>query len=737
MTWALLLLLALAPALAAALVAQRRAALVREQQVGLERRRAVERGSDRARLQIPFVDLSACIGCATCVRACPEEGVLGILHGQARVLHGARCVGHGRCAEACPVGAIAVRVADVAERRDLPALTDELEAVGRPGLFLAGEVTGHALVRTAIEHGSSVARAVARREPTKANVDHDLVIVGAGPAGLACSLEAKNLGLRAVVLEQDSLGGTVRHYPRRKLVLTQPVELPLVGRLPHPEVLKEELVETWERAEQEHGLDIRTGVRLESLERVGVNGSSAWSVRTSAGELRASHVCLALGRRGTPRRLGVPGEELPKVLYALLDAATHRGVRVLVVGGGDSAVEAALGLAEQPGNVVHLSYRRAHFTRLKARNEQRIEQAVAEGRIHALLGSDVAGILPDHVAIRRRVGDVETTELLPNDEVFVLIGGEPPFPILEAAGVSLDPADRPATPELVEQGPGLVRALAGASLVAFAALAWAVVHRDYYGAPIAERLASPRHDVLAPHVGVGLALGGAAVLLFLANLTYLARRASWFPLNLGSLRSWMTVHILTGTLALVAASVHAGLRLGDGVGGHALGAMAVLVASGAVGRYLYSFVPRAANGRELALEEIEGRLSKLSQEWDRLDSPLVRELRDELAAGTRAAWSGGLVGRLRGALVGRARRRELLRRTRARAVAADLDPALVRELESLVRRVHRTSTAVAHLEDLRGLLATWRYVHRWVALLLALLVGLHVWTAVRWGELAP
>jgi ferredoxin len=345
---------------------------------------AKERGSHKARLQHPDIDLSHCIGCGACVRACPEEGVLSLLHGQAAVVHGARCVGHGLCAAACPTGAIALTLGDLSDRRDLPALNEDLEAVGVPGLFLAGELGGFALVRTAVTQGAAAADAVAGRgaagnaagfgRKPDSNGTVDLLVVGAGPAGLSCSLRARELGLDFVTIEQeDRIGGTVAGYPRRKLVMTQPVHLPLHGRMSRLTYQKEELVELWEGLASANHLPIRTGVRLLELER---EPDGDFLARTSEGTIHARHVCLALGRRGTPRKLDVPGEDLSKVAHSLLDAESYRGRRILVVGGGDSGVEAALGLAEQPGNEVTLSYRKKALYRLKARNDSRIQKAL-------------------------------------------------------------------------------------------------------------------------------------------------------------------------------------------------------------------------------------------------------------------------------------------------------------------------------------------------------------------------
>jgi len=458
-----------------------------------ERGKARERGSDKARLAYPHVDLSRCIGCGACVEACPEEGVLALVHGQALVVHGARCVGHGLCAIECPVGAVALRLGDLTERRDIPALTDALESATTPGLFLAGEVTGYALVRTAITHGTAVAEEVARRRrrlggaaaPTDASTGvpsgapsgvHDLVIVGAGPAGLACALQARLEGLDFLVLEQEELGGTVAKYPRRKLVMTQPVELPGVGRLDRASYTKEELIEIWRDTARSARLPVRTGQVFTGVER---EADGSFRVRTTTDAWRARAVCLALGRRGTPRKLGVPGEELPKVAYALLDAQAYRGRRILVVGGGDSAVEAALGLAEQPGNEVVVSYRREDFFRLKARNELRLREALAQGRLRALLASEVVRIEPEEVTLHQGTNGTSTELRLANDEVFVFAGGTPPFEVLERSGVSFDPAQRGDVEPLVEGGSGLTRALLVALLLALGIAAWILAARGY------------------------------------------------------------------------------------------------------------------------------------------------------------------------------------------------------------------------------------------------------------------
>lgn len=754
MTWILLISLLVGCFVALVLAARRRSFESLRSTVA-ERREAIEIGSAKARLQYPEIDLSRCIGCGSCVAACPEEGVLGMLHGQAVVLHGSRCVGHGRCAEECPVGAVAVTLGDLSERDDIPALAPDFESPEVPGLFLAGEVTGHALVRTAITQGTAVASEVARRCATIADTVgrdvYDLCIVGAGPAGLACSLEAKRHGLRFVTLERERLGGAVAQYPRRKLVMTQPVDLPLVGRLARTSYSKEELMELWEAvAEREH-LPIVPGRSFERVERRGDGLLEVHATVNAAGEdgaggngagengaasacVTARHVCLALGRRGTPRKLGITGEDLPKVAYALLDAQSYVERRVLVVGGGDSAVEAALGLAEQPGNRVTLSYRRNAFTRIKARNTRRLAEATRSGALDVLLNSRPLSIEEHTVTLSVDGGDLR---VLDNDEVFVFAGGVPPFQQLERSGVSFDHSGREAPPRLASQGTGLVAGLACATLVGVLVLGWALFQLDYYGVSLAERVALEQHAWLRPAAGVGLAFGVLSVLLVLSNLLYLVRRslrAAFF--SFGTLRGWMTVHLVTGVTALATAALHAGFTPRDTVGGRAFWALAILMLTGAIGRYFYSFVPRAANGRELEVDELRTEIARLTADWSGDHSAFAERARarvDQLVDGD--AWQGSWLRRVR-ALVSS----QIGLHRAVAAIAFDgrrerIPRPELRQLIALVRRVHRGALLAAHFEDLRSLLSTWRWLHRWVALVMVILVAAHIVAAIEYAEL--
>jgi dihydropyrimidine dehydrogenase (NAD+) subunit PreT len=733
-TWALLISLVLVLGIAlVALIAQR--AELRRTFEGLEERsRARERGSHAARLQYPVPDLAKCIGCGTCVAACPEEGVLQVIHGQAVVVHGARCVGHGICAKECPVGAIALTFGDLTERKDLPALTPDFEAVGKPGLYLAGEVTGFSLIRTAITHGVAVALAAAERvrssgvTPTSEVLD--LVIVGAGPAGLACALEAKRLGLRAVILEQEQLGGTVTSYPRRKLVMTQPVELPLYGKLTRTTYSKEELLELWEAIVREQQIEILTEATFTGLDR---SPEGDYLVYSGRGTLKARNVCIAIGRRGTPRKLGVRGEDSSKVAYSLMDAQSYTQRRILVVGGGDSAIEAALGLAEQEGNQVTLSYRRAHFNRLKLRNEERIQEAIRAGHVECLYESEVRAIESSEVELG--VGDTPRVLRIPNDDVFVFAGGLAPFPLLESCGVSFDPADRPPAEALTERGSSLLKVLTAALILALAVLGWVMAFDSYYDLAPAKRLGAEAHDLLRPGGGLGLAFGVIGACFIALNLAYLPRRSPSVPFQWGSLQKWMNAHVFSGILALVTIIAHSAMQPKHTVGGHALAGLAFLVATGAVGRYFYSFVPHAANGRELQIDEVRARLAGLTAEWDREKSDFGDRVRREIDRLVQSGqWKSGFFQRVLLLITGERRLSKALRQIESDAVEEGLADDQVAELVLLARRAHREALVAAHYEDLRGLIASWRYFHRWVALLMVALVVIHIFTALRYGS---
>ncbi|MEN6427378.1 MAG: NAD(P)-binding domain-containing protein [Phycisphaerales bacterium] len=405
---------------------------------------SVAQGSNQAIAQHPQINPYLCLGCFSCVRACPEGNVLAVVQGRARLVRASRCVGYGYCQDACPVGALTVGLGDVQSRPDIPILSPELET-SVPGVFIAGELGGIALIRHAMQQGSQVIRTIGGRldkhaAPRSERFLVDILIVGCGPAGIAAALQAKDLGLSYLVIDQSDLGGTVRKYPRNKLTMTQPIELPFAGRLSRTQYTKEELLGIWEEIIRKARIEIRAKVGLIGLDR---QADETFVATTSDGSVNCRYVVLALGRRGTPRRLGVPGEESEHVLYQLTDAATYTGNNILIVGGGDSAIEAATALAVQPGNRVTLSYRRHAFFRVKQRNEERITRFQSEGRIRVLFNSQVKSIEQGSAIVVVGEKDEAQVATVPADYVFILVGGEPPYPLLKKLGIRFHGDDAP------------------------------------------------------------------------------------------------------------------------------------------------------------------------------------------------------------------------------------------------------------------------------------------------------
>ncbi len=399
---------------------------------------AAERGklhSSGPRAQHPHIDVAHCIGCGACVDVCPEGNVLGVIAGKAAIINGHKCIGHGLCADACPVGAIEIVMADASISADMPRLTRDFET-SVPGVFIIGELGGLALIKNAVNQGRECMDGIARRLATLPSTPGvlDVCIVGAGPAGLTASLRAVERALTYVTLEQEELGGTVAKYPRQKLVMTSPVQFPMHGTFKKLEIPKEELLKFWMSVVEEGGVTVRTQEKVEAIER---EPDGILRIRSSLGEYRARNVVLALGRRGTPRKLDIPGEDLPKVMYSLIEADAYVNAKILVVGGGDSAVEAALGLAYQKGNQVTLSYRKEEFSRIKERNAQKLREATKGKKLQVLFESQPTEVRPHSVLLSVK----GTVAEIPNDWMWVFAGGEPPNAFLQKVGVAMGRQD--------------------------------------------------------------------------------------------------------------------------------------------------------------------------------------------------------------------------------------------------------------------------------------------------------
>ncbi len=398
--------------------------------------------SDGPQSQHPHIDNNACIGCATCTMVCPEGDVLGMIGGKAMIINGYKCIGHSLCADACPVGAITMVLASPSIAASLATLTPSYETTVK-NMFIVGELGGLALIKNAVNQGrdcvDTISARLASGKFASSGADlYDLLIVGAGPAGISASLRAAEKKLNYVTLEESEIGGTVSKYPRQKLVMTSPVEFPTYGKFKKLELSKEQLLEFWQTVLKRADFNCKTGEKVENI----VNGEDGlFTVSTAKGLHRARHVILALGKTGSPRKLGITGEELPKVMYRLIEADHYVNKNILVIGGGDSAVEAAMGLACQVGNKVTLSYRQLTFSRIKDRNAQRIAEFAGNGKLNVLFNSSPLEFRADSVILE--VGGAKQT--LPNDFAWIFAGGDPPTAFLKKVGIGF--AERDVTSE--------------------------------------------------------------------------------------------------------------------------------------------------------------------------------------------------------------------------------------------------------------------------------------------------
>jgi putative YpdA family bacillithiol system oxidoreductase len=394
-------------------------------------------GGGKEKVQ-PVINASLCVGCGSCVHVCPETGTLELVGGKAILAHPERCTGHAKCAEVCPTQAIVLSAGGVLQTLRVPHVKENYET-NIPGLFIVGELGGMGLIKSAINEGKLVidhlksrleeSKAPAAVETAGANGAFDVAIVGAGPAGLSASLAAEQFGLKYVTLEQGEIASTIRQYPRQKFLMAEPIEMPLYGSLYIGDGTKEALLSVWETIIQNTGVKVNTNEGVQQIRR---NGAGFY-LQTAKGEYHAKYVVLAMGRRGTPRKLNVPGEGLGKVAYRLIEAESYSNSDILIVGGGDSAIEAALALSRAGSNRVTLSYRGDNFHRARERNRQQINEAAAHGKVTVLLNSNVSEILREKVVLQAGPGKKEFA----NQFVFILIGGESPDEFLQKTGVQI------------------------------------------------------------------------------------------------------------------------------------------------------------------------------------------------------------------------------------------------------------------------------------------------------------
>jgi thioredoxin reductase/NAD-dependent dihydropyrimidine dehydrogenase PreA subunit len=389
--------------------------------------KAIEQGTHEPVTLHPVIDPNSCIKSGACVNACPEKDVIGIINGRATVINASRCIGHGACLNACPVKAITLVIGTEKRGIEIPYLDATFET-NVPGIYIAGEMGGMGLIKNAIEQGKQAVENIALKMAKNHHSQYDLIIVGAGPAGIAATLTAKKHHLKTLTIEQESLGGTVASFPRAKIVMTSPAEIPLYGKIKLNETNKSELIKLWTTILDKNDIRITENSKVESI----VRQENGFEVTTQNGDrYSAQKILLAIGRRGTPRKLNVPGEEMEKVSYRLIEPEHIQGKNILVVGGGDSAVEAAMLLADE--NKVTLSYRGEAFQRIKQKNSERVSLYQTSGKLKILFDSNVKQIDEKSVILNLKSEATEVT--IENDQVFIFAGGELPTQFLEKIGI--------------------------------------------------------------------------------------------------------------------------------------------------------------------------------------------------------------------------------------------------------------------------------------------------------------
>ncbi len=697
-----------------------------------------KKGGEKIPLTLhPVIDPNACIGSLTCLKSCPEGDILGVVNGAARLIHGDHCIGHGRCAAECPVDAIKL-VFGTAERGvDLP-MVDQFFESSRPGVHVVGELGGMGLIKNAIIQGIQVGTRLAAVTPGAGGGGPpeivDVAIVGAGPAGLATALALKAANRSFRLLEQGSLGGTIAQYPRQKVVMTEAVQLPLYGKFGRKLISKEELLGTWIKAIEKGKINVEEGIKVSGIE----GSDGAFELITSRGPVHARKVVLATGRRGSPRKLGVPGEELPKVTYNLIDPEQYQDCRVLVVGGGDSALEAAIQLAESSNAQVSISYRGETFGRVREANRKHIEDLVAKKRIAAMMGSVVEKILDDEVVLTSSGAPL----VLENDYVIASIGGELPLEFLSKAGVSLK---RHFGEELGGKEAQAKRGLASRAVerrqshrlrrlyfvLGAVILAWLSIEGwSYYWLSHAARLRSPLHESFRPAGPWGHGIGIVATLFMLSNFIYPLRKRTRFLSGVGRISDWLDFHTFVGFMSPLVIAFHAAFQSNNVLASGTAGALGVVVFTGIVGRYIYGLVPSAA-GKVVEVADLLGKWERLRDRLrplvDASDDPaLLHSMFDEAATQERGRSLMALLVRLPFL-----RLRDRVRMLRARFHFVQHADFL--EFERGYRGLEQMRVQVAFYDGLKRLLRAWRLLHTALAVFLVFTITAHIAVSLYFG----
>ena len=683
----------------------------------------------------PVIDPDVCIGSGSCIQACPEGQILGLVDGAAKLINASSCIGHGRCAAECPVSAIKLVFGSAERGVDLPEIDGSFET-SRPGVYIVGELGGMGLIKNALTQGLQVAgrlQAALGSAARRGGELVDLAIVGAGPAGIAAAVGARAAGLSYALLEQETVGGAIAHYPRQKLVMTEAVNLPFHGKFGRPFMAKEDLLAALERVITDAGIEVHEKARVLSVD--GQVGD--FLVTSSRGVLRARRVVLAIGRRGAPRPLGVPGEHLPKVTYRLVDPTQYQGKRVLVVGGGDSALEAAAMLAEQTSAEIAIVHRGPQFARGRALNRQKMESLRASGRVRAFMSAEVAAVEPD--AVQVTIGG--KTSRLANDFVIACLGGEVPGQFLKSVGVDIrhHRGDRAmANPTFAgeERAPEDERlaattlALVGVAILVFLAVAGG----RYYLLPDFLRYRSPLHDLMKPSGSWGHGIGILATCVMLLNFVYpIRKRARWLKRR-GSIAPWLRFHVFVGTLTPPVILFHSAFRWGNPLATATYVSLVIVVVTGLVGRFIYGlFRVDAEDGKRAAAlrAHLRPMLAALAS------LPNIEATPQRAAALARLSALAEAPGRLPGSLGALLLRMPgeawVLRRAIGRLEGWFVDRRAFPAFRAQLLDLRRRDVKLHFHQGWKRLMHGWRIFHVALSVVLLGLIGAHIWISLRIG----
>jgi thioredoxin reductase/Pyruvate/2-oxoacid:ferredoxin oxidoreductase delta subunit len=720
----------LAVVMAVGHVVKRRRRMAHDAVVLLEK---VEKNLHIPRSLHPIIDTDICIGSLSCLKACPEGDILGIQKGTATLVHADHCIGHGRCAAECPVQAIRLVMGTHERGVDLPEL-DEFFESSRPGVHVVGELGGMGLLRNAVRQGLHAAKRLDQILPKgKGGKAVDVVIVGAGAAGLATACALHEAGRSYRLLEQGTWGGTMYHYPRRKIVMTEPATIPGFGKIGKSIISKEELLETWGKAIEKIQVKVEEGIQVNGID--GEDG--AFEVHTTKGIIEARKVVLAIGRRGTPRKMGVPGEELQKVTYGFTDAEQYGGRRVLVVGGGDSALEAAIQIAELGTAEVALSYRGAELGRARQANRDKLTALSEAGQLTLLLPSQIKYVTETEVRI-----EWDGRELrLPNDDIIVNIGGDPPDAFLKKSGVEMrrykgeqlgaKTGEDYVSEEEMKMRRRLRRTLAlygclGATIVAYLAYkGW-----GYYPLTTMARLRSPMHVAFKSAGPWGHGVGIVATVFMLSNFLYPVRKRTRSLTGLGDIRDWLNFHVFVGFMSPLVIAFHAAFRSNNVLATATAIALGIVVGTGLIGRFIYGLVP-SVDGHAEELELISGRFERLRSTVEpMLAGARERNRLDKLVASATAQVPKRslIVALLREPLSGLRFRIRLLR---VRFLFTGTSQYT--RFRISVLRLRRLRFQIAFYGGLRNLLRNWRVMHASLAVFLVFVMTVHIGVSLYLG----